>query len=139
MRRFMMMAVLVCCSGCVSMPADDQLYRDLGGQPGVEKIVDGLLDNIAGDDRIFDQFKEADIDRLRSKLIEQICAISGGPCVYSGDSMEKSHDGKHITEAHFNALVEDLILAMEKQRVPVAAQNRLLAKLAPMRPQIINR
>jgi len=139
MRRFLLAAAIICCSGCASLQSQDQLYRDLGGQRGVENIVDGLLDNIATDDRIFDQFREADIDHLRSKLIEQICAISGGPCTYSGDSMEKSHDGKHITEAHFNALVEDLILAMEKQRVPVAAQNRLLAELAPMRPQIINR
>src|SRR5690606_8820408 len=136
MRRFLLAAAIICCSGCASLQSQDQLYRDLGGQRGVENIVDGLLDNIATDDRIFDQFREADIDHLRSKLIEPICAISGGPCSYSGDSMEKWHDGTRITEEHFNALVEDLILAMERQRGPVAAQNRRLAELAPMRPEV---
>jgi hemoglobin len=52
--------------------------------------------------------------------------------------MEKSHGGRYITEAQFNALVEDLYRAMEKERTPVSAQNRLVALLAPMRPQIIN-
>jgi hemoglobin len=51
--------------------------------------------------------------------------------------MEKSHGGMHITEAQFNALVEDLYRAMERAGTPVAAQNRLVALLAPMRSQVI--
>jgi hemoglobin len=125
-------------AGCATA-SRGSLYADLGAQSGIERIVDGFLDNIAADDRVFELFRETDIDRFRSKLIEQLCEVSGGPCVYSGDSMEKSHGGMHITESQFNAVVEDLILAMERERVPVAAQNRLLAVLAPMRPQIIHR
>lgn len=120
-------------------PAPDQLYQQLGGQAGVERVVDGLLDNIARDDRIFPLFRDGNPDRLRSKLIEQVCNLSGGPCAYTGDTMAQSHGGMHITEAQFNALVEDLILAMEREKITVSAQNRLLALLAPMRPEIIHR
>lgn len=120
-------------------PASDRLYRDFGGQPGIERLIDGLLDNIARDDRIFPLFREANIDRLRAKLIEKFCSLTGGPCEYTGAPIIEAHSGLKITEAQFNALVEDLIDAMEAQRVPVSAQNRLLAILAPMRPQVIHR
>jgi hemoglobin len=41
-----------------------------------------------------------------------------------------------ISRAQFNSVVEDLIRAMEAESVPVAAQNRLLARLAAMYPEI---
>lgn len=139
MRTFVLPLIFAALVGCVSAPPQDQLYRDLGGEVGVEKIVDTFLDNLANDERIFHFFKDTNIDRFRSKLIEHICSLSGGPCAYTGDSMEKSHGGMHITEAQFNALVEDLELAMEHENVSVSAQNRLLKILAPLRPQIIYR
>jgi hemoglobin len=138
-RIFYLTILSIVLSACASLQGNsDQLYRDLGQQPGIERLVDGLLDNIARDERIFAKFRDSNIDRLRSKLIEQFCSLSGGPCKYNGESMEKSHGGMSVTEAEFNALVEDLIDAMEAQQVPVSAQNRLLALLAPMRPQVIH-
>lgn len=114
-----------------------QLYRDFGGQPGIERLIDGLLDNIARDDRIFPLFRDSNIDRLRSKLVEKFCSLTGGPCTYTGASIIDAHAGLKITEAQFNALVEDLIDAMESQKIAVGTQNRLLAILAPMRPEVI--
>lgn len=138
MRKMVIFSMLLL-AGCATLsPAKDQLYRDLGAQAGIERIVDGLLDNIARDDRIFAAFKDTNIEHLRTMLIEQFCNLSGGPCAYTGVTMEKSHGGLHITEAQFNALVEDLILTMEQEHIAVSAQNRLLALLAPMRPQIIH-
>ena len=44
-----------------------------------------------------------------------------------------------IGRGHFNALVEDLQIAMDKRGIPFRAQNRLLAKLAPMYREIETR
>lgn len=49
------------------------------------------------------------------------------------------HRGLAISEAQFNAVVEHLIDAMDAQRIPQAAQNRLIARLAPMRKDVIYR
>lgn len=131
---------LTACQATATAPADDDsLYRALGGQPGIEQIVEGLLINIADNPLIVGHFADTDIDRLNQKLIEQLCFESGGPCEYTGDSMRDSHAGMHLTEADFNALVEDLIAAMQQLQVPLTAQNRLLARLAPMRRDIIYR
>lgn len=120
-------------------PRDDGLYRDLGEQAGITRIVEGTLLNAVQDPRISRHFLDIDIERLRDKLIEQLCYESGGPCTYSGDSMEESHKGQNLTPSDFNALVESLQDAMDAQGVATPAQNRLLARLAPMREQVIDR
>lgn len=140
-RRLAVLTLSLGLSACASTAqvTDDSLYQALGGQSGIERIVEGLLINIAGNPQIVGHFAETDIDRLNQKLIEQFCVESGGPCEYTGDSMRDSHTGLNLTEADFNALVEDLIDAMQDLDVPVTAQNRLLARLAPMRSEIIYR
>ncbi len=122
-----------------AQPLDNSLYLALGSKAGIGRIVEGMLINIADDDRIVDHFVDADIDRLYQKLVEQLCVESGGPCEYTGDSMQDSHAGMDITEGDFNALVENLIVAMDEQQVSVTAQNRLLRRLAAMRGAIIYR
>jgi hemoglobin len=52
--------------------------------------------------------------------------------------MRESHADMNITDTEFNALAEDLILAMEQNNVPTAAQNRLIKRLVPMYPDIRN-
>lgn len=126
-------------AGCASAPRSPSLYQQLGGEAGVTAIVEGLLFKIVDNPRIAHHFAETDIIQLRDRLVEQVCAEADGPCTYTGRSMAESHAGRNITEAEFNALVEDLIDVMEEQHVPVTAQNRLLRKLAPMRADIIRR
>ena len=117
--------------------AANRLYDDLGGEGGIVAIVDQLLFNLADDQRINHFFVDTNLKRLRTKLVEQFCTLSGGPCTYSGDSMADSHAGMAVDHAAFNALVEDLIEALEHCRVGTGAQNRLLALLAPMHADII--
>lgn len=119
--------------------AATRLYDDLGGEVGVVAVVDQFLFNLADDKRINHFFVDTNLKRFRDKLVEQFCALSGGPCTYSGDSMAQSHAGMGVDPAAFNALVEDLIEAMEKCRIATGAQNRLLALLAPMHRDIIEK
>ena len=138
--RCLLLAVFLSLAACAQQPPkDDSLYRDLGEQAGITLIVEGMLLNIAADPRIVRHFENIDIVRLRDKLVEQICVEAGGPCTYTGDSMEESHKGQNLTPSDFNALVENLQDAMSAQGVPMPAQNRLLARLAPMRAQVIDR
>jgi len=116
---------------------DDSLYQALGERDGISALMEEMLYQIGGDDRIADQFLDIDIERLHRTLTEQVCEISGGPCTYSGDDMVKVHTGLAITNADFNALVENLITAMELHEVSVSAQNRLLSLLADMHHEVV--
>ncbi len=108
------------------------LYDAFGAREGIKRLTDDFVQRITTDVRIADKFKDSNLKRLREKLEEQFCQIMGGPCVYSGDSMKEVHAGMGIHMADFNAVVEDLQLAMDSQGIAFADQNALLALLAPM-------
>ena len=118
---------------------DPGLLAAFHGQDGLRRIADDLVARLDADPRISDIFKGHDHVRLRRTLYEQFCYILGGGCAYTGRDMTAAHKDLGLQHADMNALVENLQAAMRKERVPFAAQNRLLAKLAPMRPQVIER
>jgi hemoglobin len=126
-------------AGCASAPraTEASLFERLGGQAGIEAITEAMLVRSADDPRIRDDFAEADIVHLHASLSEHLCSLSGGPCTYRGRDMKAAHTGLGLTEADFNALVENLVDAMTERGVPIAAQNELLAILAPMRGDVI--
>ncbi len=119
--------------------ADPALYTALGEKPGIARLMDDFVNRLRADARIGTMFKDVKPAYLKEQLTNQICVVSGGPCVYDGEDMKKSHAGLGINTAHFNALVEVLQDAMGAQGVPFATQNRLLARLAPMHRDIITR
>ncbi|RMO86022.1 Protozoan/cyanobacterial globin protein [Pseudomonas syringae pv. tagetis] len=140
MLRVLIVLMLTVLAGCAQQPPrDDSLYQDLGQRAGIQRIVEGMLLNIAKDERIVEHFKKVNIVRLRDKLVEQLCVEAGGPCRYTGDSMAESHKGQNLTPSDFNALVENLIAAMDTENVPVPVQNRLIARLAPMRGEVLGK
>lgn len=130
---------LAACAAAPQKPLvkNDTLYRRLGGAAGVEAVVDASLRQIHGDLRINLFFENTDLPDLRRLLIEQICAATGGPCTYSGRSMEEAHSGMNLTDRDFDIFVEDLVAAMTEVRVSPALQQEVLALFAPMRPQVV--
>jgi len=117
----------------------DSLYDDLGGLDNITRFTNRLVDLTFTDPRTAHQFKQTKKDRLARLLVDQICEATGGPCRYKGVNMKKSHIKLGITEAEFNALVEQLQQAMSEADVPFHTQNRLLAILAPMKRDIVER
>jgi len=118
---------------------DDATFQGLGGKPGIRKIVDTFIPLILADPRIKESFTDTDMKNLAMRLEEQFCELSGGPCKYRGKDMVEIHDGLNITRAQFNALAEDLQIAMERVGVPARFQNKLVAKLAPMERGIVTK
>lgn len=130
----MLVLSLVACAGNAPRPT---LYQQFGERPGIEALVEDLLVRILEDPRINADFADVDLVNLNDRLVEQICVELDGPCTYTGRNMTESHAGLAVTEADFNALVEDLIDAMEARGIPRRAQNRLLHRLAPMHRDIV--
>lgn len=130
-------ALAACCllAALASMNAhaeDNALYRQFGEREGLTRIVNDMYATVTVDPRTAPYFENAPIRRIKTKLVEQFCVLLDGPCVYTGRPMKRTHEGQNIDRAAFNALVEDLQAAMDKNGVPFHAQNKLLAKLAPM-------
>jgi hemoglobin len=127
-----------------SAQAQKSLYDRLGGKTAIVAVVDDFVANCAADARInkFFTATAADKNRLtafKNKLVDQICEAAGGPCKYTGRDMKTAHAGMGISNADFNALVEDLTKSLDKFKVAKAEQDQLLGVLGPMRSQIVEK
>ena len=130
---------IVLLAGCRGLPPGGNDFERFGGHAGIAAIVEDTLVRSAGDPRIARHFANANLVRLHGKLTEQVCVQVGGPCTYTGFPMPEVHDGRGITAADFNVLVEHLVEAMEARDVPRPAQYRLIERLARMHPEVTYR
>ena len=119
--------------------AGTEMLAAFHGREGIGRIVDDLVDHVQTDDRLSEIFKASDFVRLRRTLKEQVCYILNGGCEYTGRDMKKVHEDHGIVTAEFGALVELLQDAMNREGIAFGAQNRLLAKLAPMKRDTVTR
>ena len=115
------------------------LYERLGGEAAIKAVVDEFVANVGADARINQYFANANLDRLRGHLVNQIGQASGGPQQYTGRDMKTAHAGMGIDEPAFNALVEDLVKALDKYSVPEQEKSELLALLGPMKSDIVEK
>ena len=124
---------------CSAVPDEENLYLTLGGEQAIAVIVENFILEIARDERIIDHFEVSNVQRFRVMMNEHLCMVADGPCEYTGDSMIDTHAGMGVTEGDFNAIVENMMAAMNKAGIPLGPQNRLLARLATFRGEIIYR
>ncbi|WP_041522053.1 group I truncated hemoglobin [Gilvimarinus agarilyticus] len=124
---------------CAPRSPEPTLYDRLGGPQGVDAIVYQLLVNISQDDRVIDRFDGVDIEKFRVGFAQYICSVSHGGCVYSGDNMQQIHAGHDYTATEFNAIVSNLIDAMEHEKIPTRTQNQLLKRLASSYDDVVYR
>ena len=113
------------------------LYEQLGGAPAVDAAVDVFYRKVLSDDRVSHFFDDVDMDRQIAKQKSFLTMVFGGPVAYTGKDMRAAHAGRQITDADFDALVEDLVAALDHFNVPPREKNDLLGLLAPMRKDIV--
>ena len=116
---------------------DDQLYKAFGEKAGLVALMDDFMVRLVADARTGPHFKPSNQQRIKEQLVEQLCALGGGPCVYKGADMKSSHANLDIKKSDFHALVEVLQESMDSKGIPTRKQNEMLALLAPMNRDII--
>ncbi|MBP6902378.1 MAG: group 1 truncated hemoglobin [Burkholderiaceae bacterium] len=142
----MLCALLACAQPASAQPSappqsppDAALLAAFGGEAGVRRLADLLVERMRADARIGHYFERTNLAELKKQLGDQLCQLLAGPCVYQGAGMREAHADMGIRRADSLAQVELLQDVMDQLGVPFAAQNRLLARLAPMYREIIER
>ncbi len=133
-----LVAVLAGCAGM--MAREPSLYDRLGGRHPIALVVDDFVDSVSADPRVnarFKALKPAEVFRLKSYLADQICEATGGPCSYVGRDMKSVHQGMTISEAEWDATVENLVKALDKHKVQAKEKSELLGLLGPMKKDIV--
>ncbi|HTK32179.1 MAG TPA: group 1 truncated hemoglobin [Candidatus Saccharimonadaceae bacterium] len=119
--------------------AEKSLYERLGGGAALTAVVGDFVDNVAADQRINHFFQDADLPKLKTNLTNLIGQATGGPEKYTGRDMKTTHQGMGIADADFNALVEDLTKSLDKHQVGATEKGELIALLAGMKGDIVEK
>ena len=87
------------------------LYERLGGEVGVEGVVDSFLANVAGDDQLGVHIVDVDMDRLRALLNDWVCE-AGGPCHTDGKGRSQADEDAGFPDEAFDLVTHHFAEAM---------------------------
>lgn len=116
------------------------LYKRLGGYDGIAAIVETLFGLMREDQRFVRFGTGRSIEskkRAQQLTVEQICALSGGPCYYMGRDMKTSHAGLGITDAEWDANLELTKQALRKNGIAGGEEQEILALFERYRHDIV--
>jgi len=120
--------------------APPSLYQRLGGYDKIAALVDDFIERFDADPTLapfLGGLNAAAGARVRQHFVDLICARTGGPCLYTGQTMEATHDGLPITDAHFDSVIRHMEAALELLRTPAGPRDELLELLRAMRPAVV--
>ena len=113
------------------------LYDRLGGLDAITAVTESWVARVGGDDRANGKFVRTDIDRLKKEIIDQLCEATGGPCSYTGRTMQETHDGMAVTAGEFDVVMQHLDATLDELAIPKPDQDELIALIMPMRDDIV--
>jgi len=115
----------------------ETLCARLGGPQALRDIAIALVDLSVQDPRTQAHWERIDLKRVKVKLGEYLCVLTGGNCPYDNDDLRSIHAGHHIHSAAFYAIVEHLRLILDNRGVQAREKNELLALLAPAKRDVV--
>lgn len=143
---FMVMVLLVTSLAphqqAAARQSGDTLYKRLGGYDAVAAVADDFIGRLATDKQLAKflvGLSEDSKKRLRQLVVDQLCAVTGGPCLYIGRDMKTSHKGLGISESDWNVAVNHLVATLKNFKVAKKEQDELLAAVSTLKADIVEK
>ena len=121
---------------------EKSLYERVGGYNALAAVVDDFIGRLISDKQFEKFFIGQSTDskkRIRQHILDQFCAATGGPCVYTGREMKTSHAGLGITNAEWDAAAKHLVASLDKFKVPEKEKGELLAFVTSLKKDIVEK
>ncbi len=114
------------------------LYDRLGGAGGIARLVDDIMAAHLVNPIVKPRFENIkDLDRAKRMAREFFSAGSGGSEAYTGKDMLAAHKGMNISEQEYLAATDDIVGAMEKNKLSEDAKKDVIAILYSLKGSII--
>lgn len=117
----------------------ETLYERLGGDEGIETVVDEFYDRVLADESLQEYFEDTDMDALRDHQRAFLTMVAGGPEEYDGEDMREAHAHLGITKSDFAAVAGHLDNALRSQNVADEDREQALAAVAGLEDDVLNR
>jgi hemoglobin len=79
------------------------------------------------------------LNHIRQLAVDQICSVTGGPCIYIGRDMKTAHKGLGINSAEWDAAVKHLTATLDQFKVPAKEKDELLKVVSTLRADIVEK
>lgn len=96
---------------------NETLFERLGGMLAVNAAVDIFYEKVLADDRICHFFKHTEMASQAKKQKAFLAFAFGASTKYTGKNMRDAHAHMNLTEAHFEAVLEQLQATLEKLKI----------------------
>lgn len=129
-------------SAAKAAPAGPSLYKRLGGYDAIAAVSDDFIGRMAADKqlvRFLVGLSDNSKAHLRQLVVDQLCAATGGPCLYIGRDMKTAHKGLGITGADWELAVKYLVESLDKFKVPEKEKGELLAIASSLKADIVEK
>jgi hemoglobin len=118
------------------------LYKRLGGYDSMAAVTDDFLRRLTSDPsfaRFFSGHSTDSLKKIRQLIVDQLCAATGGPCVYIGRDMKTSHAGLAITEKDWDTSVKHLTATLDELNVPAKEKTEVLTAISGLKKDIVEK
>jgi hemoglobin len=126
----------------IAASQEKSLYERVGGYNALAAVVDDFIVRLVTDKQFEKFFIGQSTDskkRIRQHILDQFCAATGGPCVYTGREMKTSHAGLGITNAEWDAAAKHLVESLDKFKVPEKEKSEILAFVTSLKKDIVEK
>ncbi|MDH5354716.1 MAG: group 1 truncated hemoglobin [Gammaproteobacteria bacterium] len=113
------------------------LYERLGGTEGITKIASDLVDIHIANPRIGPRYAGSDVAAVKNGAATFFITGTGGPSVYKGKDMLGTHKGMNIDNDEFIAVLDDALVALEKNNIGQREKEEVLYVLYSMKSEIV--
>jgi hemoglobin len=114
------------------------LFDRMGGEKAARQIVADTWHNHTTNPIVRNRFANSDGEYVKQKVYEIFAMATGADVKYTGKPMKQLHATMNINEAEFNAVVDDVMAALVKNKIGQQEQNEVLAILWSVRPDVVN-
>jgi hemoglobin len=117
---------------------ETSLYERMGRYDAISHVVDEYLKGIRSDPE-FARFSGRGSDSLvkaKQLLKDQLCSLTGGPCVYIGRDMKTAHSGLGINAQEWESNMRYMGAALDKANIAGKEKKEFLAIIEGLKPAI---
>ena len=135
------LALLAASPAAAQTEGASSLYKRLGGYDAIAAVVDSFVPRLVKDPMLGKYFVHSQdtLMHIRQLAVDQICAATGGPCVYIGRDMKTAHKGLGIGAAEWDATVTHLVATLDQFKVPAKEKGEPLMVVGTLRADIVEK